>query len=102
TGGGQEAQPRQAGDHHRHHDAFPGREIGQLPATGVGALKGALHHSERIEGGRENAETRNGRDRHADLVRAEEDEKLADEVTETAQSEGREAEDMRDAGSPWL
>src|SRR5580698_7601873 len=62
---------------------------------GVGALEGALHHSECIKRGSKNTETRDHRDWDADFIRAQQDENLSNEIAHPRQTERGQTEEER-------
>src|SRR4029077_6471270 len=95
------AHAQQPYDHRRHHEPFPWRQIGQLPTVRVWALESALHHAQSIKGGRENTEARNHRDCDADLVSAQQHEKLSDEIAQSRQAERGQTEEERSSAQAW-
>src|SRR5215468_922882 len=95
------SEPEQACNHRRHHEPFPWRQVGELPAVRVWTLKSALHHPKRIEGGGENTETRDHGNRDADPVSTQQHEKLADEIAQSRQTERGQTEEERCSAQAW-
>ena len=56
--------------------------VGELPSVRVWALEGALHHAKCVKSGSENTKTPDHRDRDADSVRAQQNQKLSHDLAE--------------------